>query len=110
STDLRYFVIAVLIQRETGGNLTELLSSISAIIRDRLKLLGQVRVLSAEGRMSAWVLGLLPFGAALMMYMMNPQFIAVLYTDGGGRKMVAVSLGLLMLGVLCIRKIINIRV
>ena len=110
STDLRYFVIAVLIQRETGGNLTELLSSISAIIRDRLKLLGQVRVLSAEGRMSAWVLGLLPFGAALMMHLMNPQFIAVLYTDGGGRKMVAVSLGLLMLGVLCIRKIINIRV
>ncbi|MGX9698839.1 type II secretion system F family protein [Janthinobacterium lividum] len=110
STDLRYFVIAVLIQRETGGNLTELLSSISAIIRDRLKLLGQVRVLSAEGRMSAWVLGLLPFGAALMMHLMNPQFIAVLYTDGGGRKMVGVSLGLLMLGVICIRKIINIRV
>ena len=110
STDLRYFVIAVLIQRETGGNLTELLSSISAIIRDRLKLMGQVRVLSAEGRMSAWVLGLLPFGAALMMHLMNPQFIAVLYTDAGGRKMVGVSLGLLMIGVLCIRKIINIRV
>ena len=110
STDLRYFVIAVLIQRETGGNLTELLSSISAIIRDRLKLLGQVRVLSAEGRMSAWVLGLLPFGAALMMHLMNPQFIAVLYTDAGGRKMVGVSLGLLVVGVLCIRKIINIRV
>ena len=110
STDLRYFVIAVLIQRETGGNLTELLSSISAIIRDRLKLLGQVRVLSAEGRMSAWVLGLLPFGAALMMHLMNPQFIAVLYTDPGGRKMVGVALGLLMVGVIGIRKIINIRV
>ncbi|MNT05535.1 hypothetical protein D3C72_1401570 [compost metagenome] len=110
STDLRYVVIAVLIQRETGGNLTELLGSISAIIRDRLKLLGQVRVLSAEGRMSAWVLGLLPFGAALMMHLMNPQFLAVLYTDAGGRKMVGVSLGLLMVGVLCIRKIIHIRV
>jgi tight adherence protein B len=61
STDLRYFVIAVLIQRETGGNLTDLLASISAIIRDRLKLLGQVKVMSAEGRMSAWVLGLMPF-------------------------------------------------
>ena len=110
STDLRYFVIAVLIQRETGGNLTELLSSISAIIRDRLKLLGQVRVLSAEGRMSAWVLGLLPFGAALMMHLMNPQFIEVLYTDSGGRKMVGAALGLLTIGVLVIRKIINIRV
>lgn len=110
STDLRYFVIAVLIQRETGGNLTELLGSISAIIRDRLKLLGQVRVLSAEGRMSAWVLGLLPFGAALMMHFLNPDFIALLYTDRGGRKMVGVALTLLVIGVLIIRKIIRIRV
>ena len=110
STDLRYFVIAVLIQRETGGNLTELLSSISAIIRDRLKLLGQVRVLSAEGRMSAWVLGLLPFGAALMMQVMNPQFLSLLYTDRGGRKMVAVAAGLLVFGVLVIRRIVKIRV
>ena len=61
STDLRYFVIAVMIQRETGGNLSELLDSISAIIRDRIKLLGQVRVLSAEGKMSAWVLGAAAF-------------------------------------------------
>ena len=110
STDLRYFVIAVLIQRETGGNLTELLNSISAIIRDRLKLLGQVRVLSAEGRMSAWVLGSLPFGAALMMHLMNPQFLSVLYTDRGGRKMVAVAFCLLLIGVLVIRKIVRIRV
>lgn len=110
STDLRYFVIAVLIQRETGGNLTELLGSISNIIRDRLKLMGQVRVLSAEGRMSAWVLGLLPFGAALMMQVMNPVFLSLLYTDRGGRKMVGVALGLLLVGVLVIRKIIRIRV
>jgi tight adherence protein B len=75
-----------------------------------MKLLGQVRVLSAEGRMSAWVLGLLPFGAALMMHLMNPQFIEVLYTDSGGRKMVGAALGLLAIGVLVIRKIINIRV
>ena len=110
STDLRYFVIAVLIQRETGGNLTELLGSISAIIRDRLKLLGQVRVLSAEGRMSAWILGSLPFAAALMMQVINPDFLAVLYTDSGGRKMVGVAFGMLVVGVFVIRKIIRIRV
>jgi tight adherence protein B len=110
STDLRYFVIAVLIQRETGGNLSELLASISAIIRDRLKLLGQVRVLSAEGRMSAWVLGLLPFGAALMIQLTNPKFLEVLYTDPGGRKMLAVVGVMMVLGVLAMRKIINIRV
>ena len=110
STDLRYFVIAVLIQRETGGNLTELLSSISAIIRDRIKLLGQVRVLSAEGKMSAWVLGLLPFGAALMIQLTNPQFLEVLYTDSGGRKMLAVASVMMVFGVFVMRSIIRIRV
>lgn len=110
STDLRYFVIAVLIQRETGGNLSELLSNISKIIRDRIKLLGQVRVLSAEGKMSAWVLGLLPFGAALMIQLGNPEFLEVLYTDPAGRKMIAFCLVMMVLGVLAMRKIIKIRV
>jgi tight adherence protein B len=110
STDLRYFVIAVLIQRETGGNLSELLASISAIIRERIKLMGQVRVLSAEGKMSAWVLGLLPFGAALMIQLTNPKFLEVLYTDPGGRKMLAVVGVMMVLGVLAMRKIIHIRV
>ena len=110
STDLRYFVIAVLIQRETGGNLSELLASISAIIRDRIKLMGQVRVLSAEGKMSAWVLGLLPFGAALMIQLTNPKFLEVLYTDPGGRKMLAIVGVMMVLGVLAMRKIIHIRV
>ena len=110
STDLRYFVIAVLIQRETGGNLSELLSNISKIIRDRIKLLGQVRVLSAEGKMSAWVLGLLPFGAALMMQLINPEFLKVLYTDPGGRKMVTFAGVMMVLGVIVMRKIIRIRV
>lgn len=110
STDLRYFVIAVLIQRETGGNLSELLSNISKIIRDRIKLLGQVRVLSAEGKASAWVLGLLPFGAALMIQLTNPKFLEILYTDPGGRKMIAVAGVMMVIGVIAMRKIIKIRV
>ncbi|KQZ44890.1 type II secretion system F family protein [Duganella sp. Root1480D1] len=110
STDLRYFVIAVMIQRETGGNLAELLDNISKIVRERIKLLGQIRVLSAEGRMSAWVLGLLPFAAALMIQITNPTFLAVLYTDPAGRKMVAGALTMMFLGVLAMRKIIRIRV
>jgi tight adherence protein B len=110
STDLRYFVIAVLIQRETGGNLAELLDNISKIIRERLKLLGQIRVLSAEGKMSAWVLGLLPFVTALLIQLTNPEFLAVLYTDPAGRKMVATALVMMFLGVLAMRKIIRIRV
>lgn len=110
STDLRYFVVAVLIQRETGGNLSELLDSISKIIRERLKLLGQVRVLSAEGRMSAWVLGLLPFGAAGVIQLTNPKFLAVLFTDPAGQKMVGFAMFMMVLGFFVMRKIIRIRV
>ena len=110
STDLRYFVIAVLIQRETGGNLAELLDNISKIIRERIKLIGQIRVLSAEGKMSAWVLGLLPFGAGLMIQMTTPGFLMVLFTDPMGRKMVVTCLVMMVLGVLAMRKIIKIRV
>jgi tight adherence protein B len=110
STDLRYFVIAVLIQRETGGNLSELLANISAIIRDRLKLLGQVKVLSAEGKMSGWVLGLLPFGAALMIQLTNPAFLEVLYTDPDGRKLLAGAGAMMLIGMLAMRKIVRIRV
>lgn len=110
STDLRYFVIAVLIQRDTGGNLSELLESISAIIRDRIKLLGQVRVLSAEGKLSAWILSLLPFGAAGMIQLTNPKFLEVLYTDPVGLKMIYGALFMMFMGVLAMRKIIKIRV
>lgn len=110
STDLRYFVIAVLIQRETGGNLSELLTSISAIIRDRIKLMGQIRVLSAEGKMSAWVLSLLPFAAAAMIQLTNPKFLELLYTDPAGQKMLMASGVMMVVGILVMRKIIRIRV
>lgn len=109
SMDLQYFVVAVLIQRESGGNLTELLASISAIIRDRHKLLGQVQVLSAEGRISAWVLCMLPFGAGALMYTANPATMGVLVTDPMGRKMLFSALGMMAFGVLMIRKIVRIR-
>lgn len=110
STDLKYLIIAVLIQRETGGNLAELLDNISGIIRDRLKLLGTIRVLSAEGKMSAWVLGLLPFGTALMVNLVNPGFMSLLWTDPAGHTMIYVMLGLMFFGFLWMRKIIRIRV
>ena len=110
STDLRYFVIAVLIQRETGGNLTELLNSISAIIRDRLKLMGQVRVLSAEGRMSAWVLGLMPVVMIGVMSLVNPQYISLLWTDPSGIRLLWYAAGMVALGVAWMRKVIRIRI
>lgn len=108
--DLRYFVIAVMIQRESGGNLAELLDNIAAIVRARLKLLGEVRTLSAEGRMSAWILGLLPFCVALMINLVNPDFMNVLWTDPVGLKMVGGALVLMALAVVWMRSIIKIRV
>ncbi|MDO8347206.1 MAG: type II secretion system F family protein [Rugosibacter sp.] len=109
SADLRYFVVAVLIQRETGGNLAELLDNISAIIRARLKLYGTIRVLSAEGKLSAWVLTLLPFALAFVINLINPNFMKILWTDPTGIKMVIGVVVLMVLGILWMRKIVRIR-
>jgi len=108
-TDLRYFVVAVLIQRESGGNLTEILGNLSRLIRDRLKLMGKVRVLSAEGRMSAWILCLMPFFLAGVMNLVNPGFMGPLWKDPIGIAIVKYMLGLMLIGVLIMRKIIRIR-
>jgi len=110
STDLGFFVIAVLIQRETGGNLSEVLDNISAIIRDRLKLLGKVRTLSAEGRFSALVLTLLPWGTGLLLYVIDSKFMATLWTEPAGVKLIYGGLFFMVIGVLWMRKIIRIHV
>jgi tight adherence protein B len=109
-TDLRYLIIAVLIQRETGGNLAEILGNISQIIRGRLKLAAQVRVLSAEGRMSAWILGLLPFGVAAVLLLINPDYIKPLWTDPAGIRMLWYALVMITFGVIWLRKVIRIRI
>ncbi|WP_321782009.1 type II secretion system F family protein [Burkholderia pyrrocinia] len=108
--DLRYFVIAVLIQRETGGNLAELLDSIAGLIRERFKLFDKVRVLSAEGRLSAWILGLLPFGTAAVMALVNREFLSVLWEDPAGIRMVGTMLVSMLFGMFWIRRIVRIRV
>lgn len=108
--DLRYFVIAVLIQRESGGNLAELLDKISNLIRARLTLLGRIRVLSAEGRLSAWILSCLPFAVAFVINIANPGFLSVLWTDPAGIKMVTAALIMMALGIYFMSRIIKIRV
>nr|WP_315259598.1 type II secretion system F family protein [uncultured Duganella sp.] len=109
-TDLRYLVIAVLIQRESGGNLAEVFDNISRLIRARLKLLSQVRVMSAEGRMSAWVLCLLPLGVMAVMTLANPAYVRVLWTDPIGITLMWYALAVAVGGVLWMRKVIRIRV
>jgi len=109
-TDFRYFIIAVLIQRETGGNLAELLDNIAGIVRARHKLAGTIRVLSAEGRLSAWILCALPFVLAFAITLINREFISVLWTDLSGIKLVMLAALLMVVGILWMRNIIRIRV
>lgn len=110
STDMSYFVISVLLQRETGGNLAELLGNLSKLIRERLKLIGAVRVLSAEGRLSAQVLTALPIVVALVINLVNPEFMKVLWTDAAGVKLVGGAIVLMLVGYYWMRRIVKIRI
>lgn len=109
-TDLRYLVIAVLIQRESGGNLAELLDNVSRMTRARLQLLAQVRVSSAEGRLSAWVLTLMPIGLMAAMQLTNPQYSGVLWHDPSGQRLLWYAGCAVLAGMLWMRKIVRIRV
>lgn len=109
-TDLRYFIVAVLIQRESGGNLTEMLTNLSRLIRERLKLHAKVRVLSAEGRLSAWILGLMPFAVAALLNLLNPEFMSALWTDPLGTSILQWLAVLMVVGVLMLYRIVRIRV
>lgn len=109
-TDLRYFVVAVIIQRDSGGNLTEILANLSRLIRERLKLFAKVRVLSSEGRMSAWILGLMPFALAAVMNLVNPKFMGTMWTDPIGITIIQYMLTLMVIGAFILRSIIRIRV
>jgi len=110
SIDLRYFVISVLLQRDTGGNLSELLDNLAALIRERIKLFGKIRVLAAEGKLSAYILIALPFATALMIFAVNPEFISVLWTDPAGMTAIYAALMAMILGSLWMWRIVKIRV
>lgn len=109
-TDLRYFVIAVLIQRDTGGNLAELLDNLAGLMRERFKLLGHIKVLSAEGRLSAWILTVLPFAMVALINIINPRLMSVLWTDPLGQRLSAAAMVAMVLGVIWMWRIIKIRV
>lgn len=110
SIDLRYFVISVLLQRETGGNLSELLENLSHLIRERFKLLGKIRVLAAEGKLSAYILIALPFATAAMIFIVNPKFMQVLWTDPAGLNLVFGALIMMVVGAFWMWRIVKIRV
>jgi tight adherence protein B len=103
-------VTAVVVQRETGGNLAETLQNISKIIRGRFRFQRRVTTLTAEGRMSAWVLTMIPFVLFIGLMITTPDYLPILIEEPLGRKIVAVSFGLLVIGILWIRKIIRVEV
>jgi tight adherence protein B len=108
--DLKFFVTAVILQRQTGGDLAEILDKIGSLIRDRFKIWGQVQALTGEGRLSGVVLLVLPFVLFLAVYQLNPSYVMALFTDPLGTKMLTAAVIMQILGALVIRKIVNIKV
>ncbi len=108
--DVRFFVLSVIIQHQTGGDLAEVLDNLSKVIRDRFKVLGQVKALTAEGRLSGWVLSILPFFVFCLILFINPQYALLLLKSELGQRMLAVSIIMQIIGIFVIRKIVNIKV
>ena len=108
--DVRIFVTAVLTQRETGGNLAEVLDKLSGLIRERFKIRRQVRAVSAHGRITGWVLSLLPVVVAGLLYLLAPSHIMTLVQDPLGIRLVGAGIVMQIAGTLAIRRIVNIEI
>ena len=110
SIDLRFFITAVIIQKEIGGNLAELLDSLSATIRERFKLIGQLRVAIAQTKISGIVLGVVPIGVLLLIFFMNPEYIKPLFETQDGQIALVIAFGLIIAGFASIKKISTIEI
>jgi tight adherence protein B len=108
--DVRFFVTAVLIQRETGGNLSEILDNLAHVVRERFKILRQVRVYTAHGRMTGYVLMALPAGLAITLSFINPDHINLLFEEQMGRMMILATIILQATGYVWIRQVVKIEV
>lgn len=110
SHDLDFLVIALLIQRETGGNLTELLEGLAKTVRERIKLQGKVRTLSSEGRFSAMLLGSLPFVLGAILSLLNPSYMSALWLSPEGHNILIAGSVLLVVGFVSLSRIVRIKV
>ena len=108
--DVRFFVTALLVQKETGGNLAELLDELSRLIRERFRIYREVKVRTAQGRLTAAVLIALPFGMLIALEFVNPDYVKVLWTDPIGPMLLGGAAALQVLGSLVIWKIVHIEV
>jgi len=108
--DVSFFVTAVTVQRQTGGDLAGILDKISKVIRDRIKILGQVKALTAEGRMSGWVLSALPVFVFFVAKALNPEYVDILLHEPNGQALLGAAVVLQIMGMLMIKKIVNIKI
>jgi tight adherence protein B len=110
SQELQFVVTAMLLQKETGGNLVEILDRTNEVIRQRLRIEGEVRIKTAQGRMTGWILSLLPVVMFFLISLANRSYTRLLIDDPLGRKMVYIGLAMMVIGALIIRKIVNVKV
>ena len=108
--ELNYFVVAVILQRETGGNLSELIESLAHLIREKFKFEGKVRTLSAEGRLSAVILVMIPFLIGTFLHFRKPDYLGLLFYDPIGRIMLGTAVILMAIGILVMKKMVTIKV
>jgi len=108
--DVKFFVTAILIQRETGGNLAEIIDKIAYVIRERFRVQGQLKIFTAQARVSAIILAFLPIGVAVLIGIFNPEYMKPLWFERTGRIMTSVAVVMQVLGMLAIRKIIRIKI
>jgi tight adherence protein B len=107
SLDLRVLVTAILVQKDSGGNLAEILDRTVFIIRERVRIQGEIRVHTAQGRITGWILSALPVVMLVLLNIVNPGYSSILLTDPMGRKLIYLSVGMLTIGTLVIRQIVN---
>lgn len=110
SLDARFFVTAILIQRETGGNLAEIIDKIAHVIRERFRIQGQLKIFTAQARMTGTILSLLPIGLALAIGVLNPEYLKPLWFERAGRFLIALAVCMQIAGALVIRKIVRIKI
>ena len=108
--EVKYFVVSLIIQREAGGNLAEIIEKLAYIIRERFKLEGKIRVLASEGKFSAMVLIALPFLVVAAIGFLNPDYLSTLITVRAGRIMVFMAIGIMIIGIMIMKRMINIKV
>ncbi len=110
SRDLYFLITAILIQKETGGDLTEILDRTAHVIRERVRIAGEVRTRTAQGRLTGWILALLPVVMLVLINLVNPGYSDVLFHDPQGRHWLYLGAGLIVVGGLIIRKIVDVKV